>query len=283
MDGDQFRASRSNALSPPPREEAAAERYAKYLPFQVFCCESGTHVVDPAQTYYRGLKYRFSQKFFNTSLDEVQTPSRRPEDECMDSTQAWFCRDIWVEAAKAGMRVVDQPKKPLDGKNAEEQSNPLKRWIVRRDDAVKDEALEEDVKPADIGGMPKGPLNMPPKPALGAKDADANAGSDYDAMPQNSNTPSPLEVTEGPLNVPNSDFDPARIIINPRCVTTYAGVSHSKLANDLFGTDDGGVEEYDNAKYLIEEWKAAPEYFICQEQQYVGPMVLACHYTDNVP
>jgi hypothetical protein len=88
-------------------------------------------------------------------------------------------------------------------------------------------------------------------------------------MPQNPNTPSLLETHEGPLNVPNSDFEPARIIINPRCVTTYAGVSHTKLAIDLFGSDDGGMEEYDRSNYLIEEWKAAPEYFICQEQQYV--------------
>ncbi len=269
MDGDQFRASRSSAVSPPPREETAAERYAKHLPFQVFCCESGTHVVDPSQTYYRGLKYRFSHKFFNTSLDQVQPPFRRPEDECMDSTQAWFCRDIWVEAARVGMRVVDEPKKPAsfppEVKNERRRSHRLRRSIAPRDEAVEAEDAGKD----NIREVPKGPLNMPPKPEPGVKDADANVGSDYDAMPENSNTPSTLDAAEGPLNVPNSDFEPARIIINPRCVTTYAGVSHSKLANDLFGTDDGGVGEYDRANYLIEEWKSAPEYFICQEQQYV--------------
>jgi len=209
----------------------------------------------------------------------------------MDSTQAWFCRDIWIEAARAGMGVVDQPNKPgslpQDEKNvrkrdyqANERMAPRDEVVKAKDEVVKakdeavkaeDEAVKaEDAAQDDTGEMPKGPLNMPPKPGPGIQDADANAGSDYDAMPQNPNSPSPLEATEGPLNVPNSEFEPARIIINPRCVTTYAGVSHSKLANDLFGTDDGGVEEYDRANYLIEEWKAAPEYFICQEQQTTG-------------
>ncbi|KAF8332331.1 glycosyltransferase family 69 protein [Cantharellus anzutake] len=273
MVGDQFRASRSSAPSPPPREETAAERYAKHLPFQVFCCESGTHIVDPAQTYYRSIKYRYSKNFFNTTMEEDrgQAPDRRPEDECMDSTQAWFCRDIWVEAARAGMGVVDQPKKPpvlpVDEKNT--PNNPPRRWIAPRDEAEPPQENEKE-KPDNIREMPKGPLDMPPKPASGAKDADANVGSDYDAMPQNPNTPSLLESHEGPLNVPNSDFEPARVIINPRCVTTYAGVSHTKLAIDLFGSDDGGMEEYDRSNYLIEEWKAAPEYFICQEQQTTG-------------
>jgi hypothetical protein len=39
---DQFRQARSTA-SPPPREARGAMRYSEHLPFQVFCCESGTH------------------------------------------------------------------------------------------------------------------------------------------------------------------------------------------------------------------------------------------------
>ena len=33
-------------------------------------------------------------------------------------------------------------------------------------------------------------------------------------------------------------FLAARILVNPRCVTTYAGVSHTQLALDLFGPPD---------------------------------------------
>ncbi|KAH8102340.1 hypothetical protein DFH11DRAFT_1661449 [Phellopilus nigrolimitatus] len=37
--------------------------------------------------------------------------------------------------------------------------------------------------------------------------------------------------------IPNGVFRAARILVNLRCVTTYAGVSHAQLALDLFGPD----------------------------------------------
>ncbi|KAH8101060.1 hypothetical protein DFH11DRAFT_1649415 [Phellopilus nigrolimitatus] len=37
--------------------------------------------------------------------------------------------------------------------------------------------------------------------------------------------------------IPNGVFRTARILVNLRCVTTYAGVSHAQLALDLFGPD----------------------------------------------
>ena len=97
-------------------------------------------------------------------------------------------------------------------------------------------------------------------------DPDANAGSDYDAMPDSD---VPVEDVSGStrLSIPNSLFRPARILVNPRCVTTYAGVSHTQLALDLFGSEDedhglGGV-----GKYVLDDWEGAPESFVCQEQR----------------
>jgi hypothetical protein len=102
-------------------------------------------------------------------------------------------------------------------------------------------------------------------------DPDANVGSDYDAMPAEEggeDVPAPPEPVR--LAIPNSVFRPARILVNPRCPTTYAGVSHTQLALDLFGSGDdagggGGVK-----KYVLDDWEGAPESFVCQEQQSVS-------------
>jgi hypothetical protein len=71
------------------------------------------------------------------------------------------------------------------------------------------------------------------------------------------------------LSMPNSVFRPARILVNPRCVTTYAGVSHTQLALDLFGTGEGDKLQTGVGKYVLEDWEGAPESFVCQEQRYV--------------
>lgn len=61
----------------------------------------------------------------------------------------------------------------------------------------------------------------------------------------------------------NSAFEAARIIVNPRCVTTYAGVSHTQLALDLFGSgDDKEPAPHEGGKYALEEWSTAPETFV---------------------
>ena len=116
-------------------------------------------------------------------------------------------------------------------------------------------------------------------------DVDANAGSDFDAMPDSegdgdgggspADTGDSTESSDGDetfsddLAVPNNVFRPARILVNPRCVTTYAGVSHTQLALDLFGPekDEDGPEA--RAKYVLDDWDGAPESFVCQEQRYV--------------
>ena len=101
------------------------------------------------------------------------------------------------------------------------------------------------------------------------EDPDANAGSDFDAMPDTDDGLSVVPTRR--LSVPNSVFRPARILINPRCVTTYAGVSHTQLALDLFGPKKGDEEsspESGGGKNTLEDWEGAPESFVCQEQKY---------------
>jgi hypothetical protein len=100
----------------------------------------------------------------------------------------------------------------------------------------------------------------------GKADEDANAGSDYDAMSveDGGEIVPPPEV--GRLSIPNSVFRPARILVNPRCPTTYAGVSHTQLARDLFGEGDDDALHI-VGKYVLEDWEGAPESFVCQEQR----------------
>ena len=104
-----------------------------------------------------------------------------------------------------------------------------------------------------------------------ADDSDENVGSDFDAdglPPPSDPGPPPPSAADARLTVPNAVFLPARIMVNPRCVTTYAGVSHTQLALDLFGPPDregrdGVAREMD----MLEEWEGAPDAFVCQEQQ----------------
>ncbi|KAH9083473.1 cryptococcal mannosyltransferase 1-domain-containing protein [Lactarius deliciosus] len=236
INGDQFRQSKSSSKpdAVPPRDEVGAARYSQHLPFQVFCCESGTHVVDPAQTYYKGISYRAGTDIHNVSTTDAR-PERAPDAPCLDSSQAWFCRDLWLQKAREGVQEMDARNPP-----------------ARRKRALEDD-LKEEV------------AHRPPNDA----DPDANAGSDYDAMPDSD---VPVEDVSGStrLSAPNSLFRPARILVNPRCVTTYAGVSHTQLALDLFGTEgeDHGIGGA--GKYVLDDWEGAPDSFVCQEQRQTG-------------
>lgn len=225
--GDQFRQSTSSAKpdAVPPRDENGAARYIQHLPFQVFCCEAGTHIIDPTQSYYKGLKYRCGTDVHNASSSSESVPQRAPDAACLDSSQAWFCRDLWVSKA-------------LDDFHEDELlSTPGRQTISRR------QVVDEEV------------------------DADVNAGSDYDAMPD-SDSDVPIDpLPAAPLSVPNSAYTPARILVNPRCVTTYAGVSHTQLALDLFGSGDDDEAQVNATRYVLEDWDGAPESFVCQEQR----------------
>lgn len=251
IEGDQFRQSKSSSKDAvPPRDQQGAARYAQHLPFQVFCCESGTHVVDPEQSYYKGITYRAGMDFQNLSRAEG-VPIREPEAPCLDSSQAWFCRDLWVRSAQDAMDEVDR---------ANSGGAMRKREVIEV--AAVDPLMEI------IPG--KGQEGIDRRQGL-VIDPDANVGSDYDAMPAEEggeDVPAPSEPMR--LAMPNSVFRPARILVNPRCPTTYAGVSHTQLALDLFGPGDdagggGGVK-----KYVLDDWEGAPESFVCQEQQSVS-------------
>ncbi|KAK1235287.1 hypothetical protein PQX77_001491 [Marasmius sp. AFHP31] len=341
--GDQFRQSKSTSKpdSVPPRDPVGASRYAQHLPFQVFCCESGTHVVDPGQSYYRGISYRAGTDFQNLSrADAVVENVRSPGAPCLDSSQAWFCRDLWVESAREGRqdtgstgfaarikkRWVDVAKRdPLmdharrkervrrQVQDEEERAKEEERENKNKDEVkeevkeeVKDEVKEEikdenkddnekrqqaqvpikekeapapgreaDVHIIDADGMPKKLEEVVddarPKQREGqVADADANAGSDYDAISdEDGGNVVPQGDDHKPPTIPNSVFRPAKILVNPRCPTTYAGVSHTQLAVDLFGDGDD-IAAKGVRKYVVENWEGAPESFVCQEQKQTG-------------
>ncbi|PSR76219.1 hypothetical protein PHLCEN_2v8584 [Hermanssonia centrifuga] len=250
INGDQFRQSVSSSLSSsslntvPPRDTVGAQRYAKHLPFQVFCCESGTHVVDPEQSYYAGITYRAGPDFYNATQPD-DPPIRLPDDKCLDSTQAWFCRDLWVWKAKDGMKDVEQDLEVI------ETTTKQKRTV----DPIEPVADEHVLQRRQV---------VPER-----EDADANAGSDYDASDLPQNDPPP--VSEQRLTAPNAVFLPVRIMVNPRCVTTYAGVSHAQLALDLFGPPDRENREDElKDQDVLQDWEGAPDSFVCQEQQTTG-------------
>ncbi|KIY68164.1 glycosyltransferase family 69 protein [Cylindrobasidium torrendii FP15055 ss-10] len=271
IEGDQFRQSKSSSKSDavPPRDANGAARYAQHLPFQAFCCEAGTHVVDPAQSYYKGIQYRAGTGYQNLSRAE-SLPVRDADAPCLDSSQAYFCRDLWVRTARDAVAAMDLEHdvagegkmrakravayEPQEGIIEVAASDPL--MLVAREEPAKPAKADDDVDRRQAGGV--------------APDPDANAGSDYDAMPEeDTDEIAPLPVDDDDrMSIPNSVFTPARILVNPRCPTTYAGVSHTQLARDLFG--DGDEEETRVGKYVLDDWEGAPESFICQEQRTTG-------------
>src|SRR6202012_2145266 len=87
----------------PPRDKVGAARYAQHLPFQVFCCESGTHVVDPAQSYYKGISYRAGTDFHNVSATQTP-PERAPAAPCLNSSRAGFCGALGLQKARGGVQ-----------------------------------------------------------------------------------------------------------------------------------------------------------------------------------
>jgi hypothetical protein len=392
LDGNLFRGSKSTSPidEAPPRDAASAARYQQHLPFQVFCCESGSHIVDPMNTYYAGIHYRSSVAgVFNiTSAGSGKSPVWT-EGPCMDSSQMHFCRDIWLMSAKEGVkeaareakqrakagkprgltreledliRVVaprlsipveelpqpshpDKPATPTEQHTEQSQDKQgnvdlvdhnahLPQADFDKTDGVgagrdlaaneeKEAARKKEQDPPEaplitdekaVGGkpLPKGQQRMkrdelvePPvgqpfveqenqeslqeKPAAERSQSEANRPEQKEDMPSESQLKWPTspsgeydedgeeEEETGVLNqistIPNSDFKPARILVNPRCITTYAGVSHTKLALDLFGSGDdvepsrefGGKYHFSDEKFV-----GAPNAFVCQEMRTTG-------------
>ncbi|KAF5331880.1 hypothetical protein D9611_008839 [Ephemerocybe angulata] len=294
IEGDQFRQSKSSNSKPegvPPRDKVGAERYAQHLPFQVFCCESGMHVVDPGQSYYKGVKYRAGEEYQNMTKGEG-VKVRDGDANCLDSSQAWFCRDLWVRSAGEGMEEVEGSTGASSGSRKRDIrewarfDGWTKLWNRGKKDVVEVEKREvpgvngRDAVKVQVGNEEEEVSDdaADSRKKVGQKeDPDANAGSDYDAMPEDApdaagSVPPPLEDHRdyGKVSRPNSVYRPARILVNPRCPTTYAGVSHTKLARDLFGEGEDEEDQGGEGRYVLEDWEGAPESFVCQEQRQTG-------------
>lgn len=181
----------------------------------------------------------------------------------MDSTQMWFCRDLWIDAAKDGLKKGRRGgHNPGKGhKRSLDSDSPL----IKRDEV----ADEPEVEERDAAH----PIQMEKRQVDGGSSTD-DAGTDVDAIDEDVNNPAPEPLKHENLPAsaflaPNSVFNPARILVNPRCVTTYGGVSHTQLALDLFGTS-GGAGEHDVSDYRLEEWAGPPDSFVCQEMRTTG-------------
>uniref|UniRef100_A0A0W0FJ17 Putative glycosyltransferase family 69 protein n=1 Tax=Moniliophthora roreri TaxID=221103 RepID=A0A0W0FJ17_MONRR len=261
IEGDQFRQSKSSSQKDavPPRDAVGAKRYSQHLPFQVFCCESGTHVVDPKQSYYQDIYYRAGEGYQNLSrADAVEEGAKKGEGECLDSSQAWFCRDLWVRTAKDGMEEDNR----LGGGSADRRAK--KKRDVEEDQEQEEETNLKLVEEAEEEQAVKAKAEVDDKakrePPAGV-DADANAGSDYDAISDEDGGGVVPEAQQYTPRVPNSVFRPAKILVNPRCPTTYAGVSHTQLALDLFGDGEDEGAKKGVRRYVLEDWEGAPDSF----------------------
>lgn len=212
--------------------------------------------MDPAQSYYRGISYRSAMNYHNLSTT-ASVPQWDPEAHCMDSTQAWFCRDLWLDAAQRSSKDSYTDKR---GGMAWLQDDSEEDYEPKLDSPTKRDVQPEIEEP---GAVDQGGLHT-------EDDADANAGSDYDAMPPEADVDLPEVAASSRYAVPNSFYTPARILINSRCVTTYAGVSHTKLARELFGEEDAESADANGklgGKYVLYDWESAPDSFVCQEQR----------------
>ncbi|KAL7422717.1 hypothetical protein Q5752_002009 [Cryptotrichosporon argae] len=263
IEGNLFRQAKSNSKpeAGPPRDQSGTERYAGHLPFQVFCCESGTHVVDPEQSYYRDISYRASPLSHNLSRTDEQ-PQWDPETQCMDSTQMWFCRDLWTDAAKGGLKVGNRKGSHKIGSHKREFSDVENPGHLGKRDAAPAPAPEP---------VAAEPVEVVRRDGEGESD---DSGTDLDAIPEDAANPAPepLKKEDLPASaflIPNSAFTPARILVNPRCVTTYGGVSHTQLALDLFGGPKD-VPQRTEGNYILEDWAGPPDSFVCQEMRTTG-------------
>ncbi|KAI5479612.1 glycosyltransferase family 69 protein [Pseudohyphozyma bogoriensis] len=389
MDGNLFRGSKSTSPidEAPPRDDLGGARYTLHLPFQVFCCESGSHIVDPHKSYYEGVTYQSSVAgVTNTStMADGKTP-RWSEGPCMDSSQLHFCRDMWMVSFREGVRKEAKRLAAEERKGKGRNVHPFMEDVIQAmqasyapttsdrvgyansgdyladetgvvaegvgggvegtvDDDDDEDGDEEDGDDVDVGGdgrpidlavdlddaggaaaaigvgsdddepapaakggkaappavddpagvMPKGPAaagkNAPAKPPnpVGAEDAviepvrppppakAPGGGAPKEKRALEKKSGSRLEKRK-PRSLPNSEFGYgiAKILVNPRCVTTYAGVSHTQLALDLFGTGEDQEPAMDEGgKYALEEWRTAPESFVCQEMRTTGGRIAA--------
>lgn len=195
----------------------------------------------------------------------------------MDSTQMWFCRDLWTDAAKDGLKEK--------GKNRNGHK-PLMGGHRKRDYEVVDLAQDQEtfvdvhsrVKRDVAAGAAAGAAVQEKRDDAAAAEAkraeDEQSSSDQDAIDEDSANPppEPLKPQDLPASaflIPNTAFTAARILVNPRCVTTYGGVSHTQLALDLFG-GERDEPQHRGGNYVLEDWAGPPDSFVCQEMRTTG-------------
>lgn len=191
-------------------------------------------------------------------------PNWDPETQCMDSTQMWFCRDLWTDAARDGLKEKGKGRhKKLSGGHKrdlplEEVSNES-AFVKRHEPEFESESVVMDKRDE----IPE------------AKRAeDEQSSSDQDAIDEDAANPppEPLKPQDLPASaflIPNTAFTAARIVVNPRCVTTYGGVSHTQLALDLFG-GERDEPKHRGGNYVLEDWAGPPDSFVCQEMRTTG-------------
>ena len=227
--------------------------------------------MDPEQSYYRDISYRASGLSHNLSATTEQ-PNWDPDTQCMDSTQMWFCRDLWTDAAKSAIKegkrgghhkLAGDPTRPLGGHHGHVGRRDPGEGVTTDDEVIRfqDGNNKDKEKRQEDGGA--------------AKASDEEGGTDVDAIDEEAGNPAPepLKPQDLPASaflIPNSEFTPARILVNPRCVTTYGGVSHTQLALDLFGTGSDDEEVRTSGKYVLDDWLGPPDSFVCQEMRTTG-------------
>ncbi|WWC65346.1 uncharacterized protein I303_107964 [Kwoniella dejecticola CBS 10117] len=272
IEGNLFRQAKSNSKpeAGPPRDKTGTERFTHHLPFQTFCCESGTHIVDPEQSYYRDISYRASPLSHNLSTTQEQ-PNWDPEMPCMDSTQMWFCRDLWTDAARGGLKGGKKGHQKLSGSHKRDLSEYTSLEDLQPESSVHSGSnLQKRSPEGDSPVQGEGQRHVQER-----AESDEDSGTDLDAMAEDASNPAPepLKPQELPASaflIPNSAFTPARILVNPRCLTTYGGVSHTQLALDLFGGPHGEDPAHNAGNYVLEDWAGPPDSFVCQEMRTTG-------------
>lgn len=202
----------------------------------------------------------------------TEQPSWDPETQCMDSTQMWFCRDLWTDAAKDGLKEKGKGRhKKLSG--GHKRDIPLRHVAGEEREFVDAHKKRAEPVPETVQEIEVPEIKRDEIPE--AKRAeDEQSSSDQDAIDEDASNPppEPLKPQELPASaflIPNTAFTAARILVNPRCVTTYGGVSHTQLALDLFG-GERDEPQHRGGNYVLEDWAGPPDSFVCQEMRTTG-------------
>ncbi|KAI9610425.1 hypothetical protein H4Q26_006565 [Puccinia striiformis f. sp. tritici PST-130] len=297
LDGNLFRGSKSTSPidEAPPRDAASAARYQQHLPYQMHFCrdiwlmsaKEGVKEAarDAKQRDKAGKPRGLSRELedlirvvaprLSIPVEELPQPTRSsPPSKSKKNTKNML--KINREAAKK-KEQEDAGEQPLvvDEKSVGDQSSAK---VKSTEDSTQSPPSDNQIKQGDPTQSEK----------VGESQADGGEKKVDQAEESTKKVAIPIEEEYGyeeeeeeeetgvlsqTSTIPNSAFKPARILVNPRCITTYAGVSHTKLALDLFGSgDDVEPSRETGGKYHFSEEKfiGAPNAFVCQEMRTTG-------------